>query len=196
MRCNRFKTLQKTHIVTYDRQCNSSFTSAVIASKKADIISRIFQLWVSVYGLPEKFLSDDCGEFANDHFNNMCKAMNINFKLTSAESPWNNRLVEKHVLILGHVVSKFLEESKNNIDTAVTRAINAKNSLTNVHGFSTYQLAIGQNHTLPSAATGKPPALKQTPTTKQDKHSSKVRILRELKELSTTTSEHTAIPVF
>ena len=34
-----------------------------------------------------KIPSDSSGEVANDHFMNMCKAMNINFKLTSTESP-------------------------------------------------------------------------------------------------------------
>ena len=44
--------------------------------------------------------------------------------------------------------------------------INAKISLTNIHAFSPYQPAIGQNPILPCAATGKPPALIHTPTSK------------------------------
>ena len=63
--------------------------SAVITSKKSDIISKIFQLWINARGLPKKFLSDNSGDFANDHFTNMCEATNINLKLTSAESPWS-----------------------------------------------------------------------------------------------------------
>ena len=31
--------------------------SAVITSKKPDIISKIFQLWISVYGLHEQFVN-------------------------------------------------------------------------------------------------------------------------------------------
>ena len=88
--------------------------------------------------------------------------MNINFKLTSAESPWSNSLIERHNLILGDMLDRILEESINNIDIAVAWAINAKNSLTNVHGFSPYQLAISQNPILPCAATSKPPALTHT----------------------------------
>ena len=57
------------------------------------------------------------------------------------------------------MLNRNLEESINNIDIAVAWAINTKNSLTNVHGFSLYQLAICQNPTLPCAATSKPPAL-------------------------------------
>ena len=141
--------------------------STVITSKKPDInISKIFQVWISVYGLPEKFLSDNSGEFANDHFTNMCEAMNINFKLTSTESPSSNSLIERHNLILGDILERILEESTNNIDIEVAWAINAKNSLTNVHGFSLHQLAVSQNCILPCAATSKPPALTHTPTSK------------------------------
>ena len=62
--------------------------SAVITSKNPGIvISKIFQLWISAYGLPGKFISDNGGKFVNDHFTNMGKATNINFKLTSTGSP-------------------------------------------------------------------------------------------------------------
>ena len=63
------------------------------------------------------------------------------------------------------MLDTILEES-NNTDIAVVWAINAKNSLTNVHGFSPYQLAIGQNHILSCAATSKPLVLTHTPTSK------------------------------
>ena len=105
------------------------------------------------------------------------------------------------------MLGRILEESTNNIDIAVTWVINAKNSRTNVHGFSPYQLAISQNPILSCAATSNPPALTHTQSakfskktyvipTRQDRHSLKVRILSRLKELSTTTSKHTATPVF
>ena len=59
------------------------------------------------------------------------------------------------------MLDRILEESTNNIniDIADAWAINAKNSLTNVHGFSPYQLAIGQNLILRCAATSRPPQL-------------------------------------
>ena len=137
--------------------------SAIITSKKPGIIiSKIFQLWISVYCLPEKFISDNGREFANDHFTNMCKAMNIDFKLTIAELPWSNSLVERHNLVLGDMLNRILEESTNNIGIAVAWAINSKNSLTYVHGFSPYELAFDQNSILPCAATSKPPVLTHT----------------------------------
>ena len=90
--------------------------SAVITSKKSDIISKIFQLWINACGLPKQFLSDKGGDFANDHFTNMCEAMNINLKLTSDESPWSNRLVKRNNLILEDMFDRILQDSTNNID--------------------------------------------------------------------------------
>ena len=152
------------HVIDHATRLSAS---AVITSKKPDIIiSKIFQSWIGVYGLPEKFLSDNSGEFANDHFTNICVAMNINFKLRSTESLWSNSLVERHNLTLGDMLDRILEESTNNIDIAVEWAINAKNSQTNIHGFSLYQLVISQNPILPCAATSKAPALTHTPSSK------------------------------
>ena len=92
--------------------------------------------------------------------------MNINFKLTGIKSPWSHSLVERHNFILGDMLDRILEESTNNIDITVAWAINAKNPLTNIHGFSPYQLVIGQNPILPCAATSKQPALTYAPTIK------------------------------
>ena len=85
--------------------------SAIITSKKPHIIiSKIFQLWISVYGLLKKFLSDKGREFANDHFTNMCKSMKLHFKLTSTESPCSNDFLKRQNLILGDMLNRILEE--------------------------------------------------------------------------------------
>ena len=89
----------------------------------------------------------------------MCQNLNINFVTTSAESPWSNGLVEKHNGIVGEVVSKILEEINCSVEVALCWAINAKNSLQNIFGFSPYQLVFGRNPNLPSVFTDKLPAL-------------------------------------
>ena len=43
------------------------------------------------------------------------------------------------------MLDKILEESNFDIDLAVIWSVNAKNYLTNIHGSSPYQLAIGTN---------------------------------------------------
>ena len=42
------------------------------------------------------FLVDNGGEFNNNEFISFCENFNMNIKMTAAESPWSNGLVERH----------------------------------------------------------------------------------------------------
>ena len=42
-----------------------------------------------IYETPKKLLSDNRGEFENSDFIDMCKSMNIVFKLIAAEAPFS-----------------------------------------------------------------------------------------------------------
>ena len=64
------------------------------------IINVVFRSWIQSFGPPMEFLSDNWGEFANAEFLEMCEAMNIKVKVTAAESPFCNCLVEKHNFIM------------------------------------------------------------------------------------------------
>ena len=104
-------------------------------------------------------MSDNGGEFANKKFIEMCKSMNIRFMLTAAESPFSDGLVERHNLILSEMLDKTLEDHNTDFELALVWCVNAKNYLANVHSFSPFQLALGQNPKLPSIYRDKPPAL-------------------------------------
>ena len=56
------------------------------------------------------------------------------------------------------MVNKILEDQQIDLDIALSWCLNAKNSLSNVHGFSPFQLIFGQNLKLPSTFNYKPPA--------------------------------------
>ena len=60
------------------------------------------------------------------------------------------------------MLHKVLEDIHCDFDVSLAWCLNAKNSLQNVHGFSLYQLALGQNPVLPTVLSDKLPAL--TPT--------------------------------
>ena len=110
----------------------------------------------------QKILPDN----ANSKFKGMCESMNIIFKLTAAEAPLSNRLVEIHKLIIADMLDKVLQESNIDINVALSWCRNSKNSLANVHGFSPFQLALGQNPKLLSTFINKPPAYMQISTSK------------------------------
>ena len=56
------------------------------------------------------------------------------------------------------MLDKVLTDAKGPFNVALLWCINNKNSLHNVHGFSPYQLALGQNSRLPALLTDTLPA--------------------------------------
>ena len=134
-------------------------TAVHIPSKQPKVImNAIISNWISVYRAAEKFISDNGGEFVNEEFLILCEQFNIIVQTTAADSPWSNGLVERHNLVLSEILDKVLTDSKCPLNVALSWCINAKNSLHNVHGFSPYQLALGQNPRLPPFFTDTPPA--------------------------------------
>ena len=115
-----------------------------------EILTKTFISWISVFGRPNCFISDNGGEFVNQQFAEMCQLMDVATKTSPAESPWCNGTVERHNGILGQMIEAIMEETKCNVDIAVSWATNAKNSLNNVWGFSPHQLVFGQNPKIPS----------------------------------------------
>ena len=151
------------HLVDHATRLSAS---TIISSKKPEeIIRGIFQNWISVYGTPGKFLTDNGGEFANHHFLSMCEGFNITVHTTAAESPWSNGLVERHNRTIAEMLDKMLSDTPCDMHIALAWCISAKNSLQNCHGFSPYQLAIGHNPTLPCAYSDRPPALNHEAST-------------------------------
>lgn len=142
----------------------SRFSAAsFVKSKNADeIIEKIFRIWISVFGPPKRFLSDNGGEFNNHQFQALCESFNITVMTTAAEAPWSNGLCERHNAVLVDMLQRTYAEGKCNLNTALCWAIHAKNSLSNVHGFSPYQLAIGYTPRLPSSLYDRPPALEHS----------------------------------
>ena len=89
----------------------------------------------------------------------MCEVYNITVKKTDAEDPFSNGLVERQIAVLEDMLLKTFEDENVSIEIALQWVINLKNSLTNVHGFSPYQLLFGFNSKLPNI--DRPPALEE-----------------------------------
>ena len=139
--------------------------AAVIKKKTPEVITeKIMKLWIgSGMGPPKKFLADNGGEFANEIFRDMCENLNIEVLNTAAYSPWQNGICERNHAVVENCVEKILEDQPDlNLEVALLWAVNAKNSLSMVYGWSPYQLVFGANPNLPSVLTNKPPALENT----------------------------------
>ena len=79
----------------------------------------------------------------------MAENLNLSLKTTAFYSPWSNGIVEHHNAILTEIIKK-VKENVISWETATSWAVNAKNCLVNVHGFSPYQIVYGRNPNLPS----------------------------------------------
>ena len=89
----------------------------------------------------------------------MAENLNMSVKTTAGYSPWSNGVVERHNATLTDTLNKIRANSDLSWETAICWAVNAKNSLLSVHGFSPYQIVYGRNPNLPSTIVNKAPAL-------------------------------------
>ena len=141
-----------------DHATRFSVATSVPNKKPESIVKAMLSKWISVFGAPDKFLTDNGGEFVNQDLITLAESFGITIQTTAAESPWSNGIVERHNQVIGKMVTKILADTKCNFEVALQWASNAKNSLANVHGFSPYQLVLGSNPKLPSVLSDRPPA--------------------------------------
>lgn len=100
-------------------------------------------------GRPVKFLVDNRSEFENEHFRSMGENLNIQIINIAGESPWQNRLYEWNQAVVDRCLEKTLEDHPDMpLKTALSWAINAKNSLNMHSGFSWYQIVFDQQPNL------------------------------------------------
>ena len=138
----------------------TKFSSAAVlkSKRKEEIVEKIFQNWIQIFGSPDNFFSDNGGEFNNELMRELGELLNTRILTTAAESPWSNGITERHNALLAGMVEKVREDTKCSLEIAVAWSVSAKNSLKNVHGFSPNQLVFGRNPNVPTVMNGKPPA--------------------------------------
>ena len=121
-----------------------------IKSKSAnEIVEKLFQIWISIFGRPAKFISDNGGEFINHEFMELCMQFGIQLQTSPSESPWCQGIVERHNAIIGQMIDKVMNSTGCNRGIACCWAMNAKNTLSNIHGFSPHFLVFGRNPVIP-----------------------------------------------
>ena len=153
------KPLNNVHILHLIDLSTRYSNAVVVRFKHKDVIVKnILQHWIALFGAPNKILSDNGGEFNNQELQDMSENSNIEIMTTAAESPWSNGVCERHNAVIGDMVTKIVAETKCSLEIALAWAVNAKNSLHNVYGYSPNQLVFGRNPNLPSVINDKSPA--------------------------------------
>ena len=149
-----------TNIIIHFIDQATRLSAAVrIPNKNPDtIVNAIMKRWIGIFGAATTFHTDNGGEFVNEQLIQLSQQFGINLNTTAAYSPWSNGTIERHNLVLAEMTQKVIADTNCSFDVALAWALNAKNSLANVHGFSPYQLVMGQNPPLPSVLTDRPPS--------------------------------------
>ena len=130
--------------------------------KPATIIQAIIDSWIvgdgAGPGHPSRgFWSDNGGEFLNDEMINFAATCDLNIKMSAAESPWQNGIVERHHATADIVYEKImLENPAMSPQDAVNQASFSKNSDINRSGFSPLQLMMGKSPGFPGLAEANP----------------------------------------
>ena len=145
------------HII--DLSTRYSQATIVDNKRKETIVEAIIKCWISIFGVPDRILSDNGGEFNNRDLQDMAENLNTEVTTTAAEAPWSNGICERHNAVIGHMVDKMIDDSNCSLEIALAWSINAKNSLHNVYGFSPSQLVFGRNPNLPATLNDNLPAL-------------------------------------
>ena len=140
---------------------------AIVRTKDASVVGdKIIKNWISVFGPPKKLFNDNGGEFANEHVAQLGHQFHIEILTTAAYAPWSNGVCERHNMTLTEIIMKVKEDMKCDYETVLSWALMSKNMLSNVHGYSSYQLVFGKNPNFPSIFSDKLPALSGKSTSK------------------------------
>ncbi len=120
--------------------------ATVIPSKEPqEVIKGIMKLWIRVFSKPGNFWFDNGGEFSNNLMMEVCSELDIKIHTTGASSPWQNGLVEKNHALVDNILQQVLNDYQElDLETALAWSCYAKNILTNVYGFSPYELVFGR----------------------------------------------------
>ena len=158
-----FKTIPWLHII--DHATRFSSACVVHNKRKETIIEHIFKHWIGVFGAPRSILSDNGCEFQNIAMRELGDLLGIEIKTTAAEAPWSNGITERHNALIGNMLEKIIDSQNCSLEMALAWAVNSKNSMSNVFGYSPHQLVFGANPKVPSILTDQTPALEGVTST-------------------------------
>lgn len=173
------KTYVKDSIYILHLICLGTKYSAatVIKGKHSNtILRKVLQSWIHYFGAPRRFLTDNGKEFANDVFKDLCEHFNVVSITTPGESPWSNGVVERHNGVLYETVRRVMDEQQCDLETALPWAVCAKNTLSNISGYSPNILVFGRNPNEPSVLHDSVPALEPCTTSELVRKNMELRV--------------------
>ena len=139
----------------------TKFSAAqLVSNKKTEtIIQSMFNSWITYFGTPHMFLTDNGGEFDSGAFRETCEQLNVQVATSAAYSPFSNGIVERNNATIYESMKKTVEDQKCKPEIALASAVSAKNSLAMYGGVSPNMCVFGHNTNFQSVLTDELPAL-------------------------------------
>ena len=154
----------KSTIVLHVIDHLTKFSAAKILKSKTgeEVVRGLMLAWISLFGPPKRILSDNGLEFCNKDINELCEMLGIDHKSTASYAPFSNGLVERHNSLLANMLKKIKADLKVDTELGLCWAVNAKNTLSNISGYSPYQLTFGKNPNIGGVTSDEPVLLDKT----------------------------------
>ena len=93
---------------------------ALTDSRHKDVVvENIIKTWVNTFGVPDKILTGNGGEFHNKELCDISENPNTEVLATAAESPSSNGICERHNAVIGHMTDKIKDESDVSTEIAL-----------------------------------------------------------------------------
>ncbi|XP_053390667.1 uncharacterized protein LOC128553511 [Mercenaria mercenaria] len=140
----------------------SRYTLSIFIDRKkpCNIIDTLMKEWVGKFGVMGSLMTDNGGEFNSDEVREITSILNIRVCTTSAESPFQNGLCERVHAITDMMLTKLhADYTEVNLQTLLSWANMARNSLQMWNGYSSHQLVFGHNPNIPNIMSDNLPAL-------------------------------------
>jgi hypothetical protein len=149
------------HII--DMWSRYTLSAFVDRKKSCNIIDGLMKEWVGRFGVMGSLMTDNGGEFNSDEVREITSILNIRLCTTAADSPFQNGLCERVHAITDMMLTKLhADYEKVNLQTLLSWANMARNSLQMWNGYSSHQLVFGQNPNIPNIMSENLPALQGT----------------------------------
>ena len=146
------------HII--DMWSRYTLSTFIDRKKPCNVIDALMKEWVGRFGVMGSLMTDNGGEFNSDEVREITSILNIQLCTTAAESPFQNGLCERVHAITDIMLTKLhADNEKVHVQTLLSWANMARNSLQMWNGYSSYQLVFGQNPNIPNIMSENLPAL-------------------------------------
>ena len=137
----------------------SRYTVATVIPRKKpnEVVDSVFKHWVKYFGVPGCIMTDNGGEFTGEEIRRVTSYLNVYKDTTAAEAPWMNGVNERNHALADNILRQVVRDYPElDLATAIAWACTAKNSLSNVYGYSPFQLVFGKNPKLPNVINDPP----------------------------------------